>query len=190
MTEKEKAKAGMPYNNNYDPELLAERRASQKKCQRHNLLDPEDMEGRSRLVKEIFGSVGEGFCIEQPFQCDMGYNTHIGKKFFANYNLVILDSAKVTIGDNVFLGPDCGIYTTGHPVNVKQRVEGIEYAMEVKIGNNVWVGGGVKIMPGVTIGDNSIIGSGSIVTKDIPAGVIAVGCPCKVLKEVEEEDLP
>lgn len=190
MTEKEKAKASLLYNNNYDEELIKERVACQKKCREYNFLEPDDAKTRHKLIKEIIGEIGEDFCIEQPFRCDYGYNIQIGTHFYSNYNLVILDEAKVTIGDYVFIAPDCGIYTAGHPINVKQRNAGLEYAKEVTIGNNVWIGGGVKIMPGVTIGDNTVIGAGSIVTKDIPSGVIAVGNPCKVIKEVHEDDLP
>ena len=189
MTEKEKAKVGLLYNNNYDEELIKERLICQKKCREYNLLEPDDIEARNKLIKEIIGEIGENFYIEQSFKCDYGYNIKIGAHFYSNYNLIILDEAKVTIGDYVFIAPDCGIYTAGHPINVKQRNEGLEYAKPITIGNNVWIGGGVKIMPGVTIGDNAVIGSGSIVTKDIPPGVIAAGNPCKVIREIDEADL-
>lgn len=189
MTEKEKSQAGLLYNSNYDKEIIAERRSCQKMCRDYNLIDPDDQDQRNQMLSRIIGQLDGEACIEQPFHCDMGYNIAIGKNFYANYNLVILDQAKVTIGSYVFIGPDCGIYTSGHPVNVKQRNEGLEYAKQVTIGNNVWIGGGVKIMPGVTIGDNTIIGSGSIVTKDIPTGVVAHGNPCRVVKELDPEDL-
>ncbi|HIS63086.1 MAG TPA: sugar O-acetyltransferase [Candidatus Scybalomonas excrementigallinarum] len=189
MTEKEKAKKGMLYNNNYDKELIKERIDCQKKCQKYNMIPVDAIEERRRLIRDIIGEIGTGFCIEQPFHCDYGYNIQIGKNFYSNYNLVILDEAKVIIGDYVFIAPDCGIYTAGHPINVQQRNEGLEYARSVVIGNNVWIGGGVKIMPGVMIGDNSVIGSGSVVTKDIPSGVIAAGNPCKVIREIDDNDL-
>lgn len=189
MTEKEKAQAGMLYNNNYDKELVSERRKCQKKCQEYNCIEVDDLEARQNKIKDIVGSIGREFCIEQPFRCDFGYNIYIGENFFSNYNLVILDEARVSIGDNVFIAPDCGIYTAGHPVNIKQRNEGLEYAKPVIIGDNVWIGGGVKIMPGVTIGNGTVIGSGSIVTKDIPSGVIAAGNPCRIIKTIDPEDL-
>ncbi|MBP3415012.1 MAG: sugar O-acetyltransferase [Clostridia bacterium] len=189
MTEKEKAAAGLLYNANYDKELIADRIASQKKCKAYNAIDNEDTEKRREAIKNIVAQIGEGGYIEQPFYCDYGYNIKIGKNFYSNYNLVILDCALVTIGDNVFIGPDCGIYTAGHPINAQQRNEGLEYAYGITIGSNVWIGGGVRIMPGVTIGDNCVIGAGSVVTKDIPSGVIAVGNPCRVLREIDERDI-
>ena len=112
-----------------------------------------------------------------------------GENFYSNVNCTILDGAKVTFGDNVFIAPNCGFYTAGHPENVKQRNEGIEYAYPITVGNNVWIGAQVVVLPGVTIGDNSIIGAGSVVTKDIPANVIAVGNPCKVIRKVIDADI-
>lgn len=189
VTEKEKARAGLLYNNNYDEELVAERTACQKKCQAYNALPVDALEERKKRIKEIVGQIGEEFCIEQPFHCDVGYNIQIGESFYSNYNLVILDDARITIGDHVFIGPDCGIYAAGHPINVKQRNAGLEYAKPVTIGDNVWIGGGVKIVPGVTIGSNSVIGAGSVVVKDIPDGVIAAGNPCKVVRKIDEAEL-
>lgn len=188
MTEKEKAAQGLLYNNNFDEELINERLDCQTKCYEYNQLSPRNTEERQRLIKHIVCEIGDGFQIEQPFHCDFGYNIHIGKNFYSNYNLVILDEATVTIGDYVFIAPDCGIYTAGHPINAAQRNEGLEYAKPITIGNHVWIGGGVRIMPGVTIGNNVVIGSGSIVTKNIPDNVIAAGNPCKVLREIAEED--
>ena len=124
----------------------------------------------------------------QPFWCDYGYNITFGENFFANHNLVILDCAKVTFGNNVFIGPNCGFYTAGHPIDFEQRNRGLEYAYPIKVGSNVWFGGGVQVMPGVSIGSNVVIGGGSIVTKDIPSNVIAVGNPCKVIREITEKD--
>ena len=190
MTEKEKAKAGLIYNNNYDPELVRERTCGQIQCQAYNRIPVEDLEARRAAIRELIGSIGEGFLIEQPFHCNLGYHIRMGTHFYANYNLVILDDGPVTIGDHVLIGPNCGIYTAGHPINVRQRNEGLEYAKPVVIGDNVWIGGGVSILPGVTIGSNTIIGSGSVVTKDIPEGVIAVGNPCRVLKKIDAADLP
>lgn len=189
MTEKEKARAGLLYNNNYDPQLIEERLNCQAACQEYNLIPVRELERRRAKIREIVGEIGEQFQIEQPFHCDFGYNIHIGENFFSNFNLVILDEAPVTIGHDVFIAPDCGIYTAGHPVNVPQRNEGLEYAKPVTIGDNVWIGGGVKIMPGTTIGSNVVIGAGSVVTKDIPSNVVAAGVPCKVIREVSVEEL-
>lgn len=126
--------------------------------------------------------------IEGPVHCDYGFNIEIGDNFYANVNLVILDGAKVTIGDNVFIAPNTGIYTAGHPLEKDLRNQGLEYAKPVHIGNNVWIGAGVSIMPGVTIGDDTVIGAGSVVTRSIPSGVVAVGNPCKVLKKIASTD--
>lgn len=188
MTEKEKAALGLLYNNNYDKELIEERLDCQTMCHKYNQLLPREMEKRQQLIRQILGDIGDGFQIESPFHCDFGYNIHIGKNFYANYNFVILDEAPVTIGDHVFIAPDCGLYTAGHPINATQRNEGLEYAKPITIGNHVWIGGGVKVMPGVTIGNNVVIGSGSIVTKDIPDGVIAAGNPCKIIREIDAKD--
>ena len=117
--------------------------------------------------------------------CDYGYNIEIGDNFYSNHNLIILDAGKVKIGDNVFIAPNCGIYTAYHPIDIVQRNKGLEYASNVRIGNNVWIGGNVTILPGVTIGDNCTIGAGSVVTKDIPSNSIAYGNPCKVARSLE-----
>ena len=190
MTEKEKARAGLLYDNNHDPEILAERSACLKKCRAYNDLLPEDSQGKDKLIREIFGSMGEDCYVEQPFRCNLGYNIHVGSHFYSNYNLVVLDEAPVSVGDYVFIGPDVGIYTAVHPISVDQRNQGLETARPVTIGNNVWLGGGAKLLPGVTIGDNTVIGAGSVVTKDIPSGVVAVGNPCRVLRELAPEELP
>ncbi|MNY21902.1 putative acetyltransferase [compost metagenome] len=134
-------------------------------------------------MKEIIEVKGD-FLIEQPFMCDYGYNIEIGKNFYSNHNLIILDAAKVTFGENVFVAPNCSFYTAGHPVNFAERNEGLEYAHPITVGNNVWIGGNVVVLPGVAIGDNSIIGAGSVVNKSIPENVIAVGNPCKVVKTI------
>ena len=188
MTEKEKAELGMLYDNNYDKERTAERMACQCKCHEYNLLPPDEAERRERLIREIIPDIGEGFVIEQPFHCNLTYNIHIGKCFYSNYNLTILNDGKVTVGDYVLIGPNCGIYTAGHPINAKQRNAGLDYARPITIGSHVWIGGGVQILPGVKIGSNVVIGSGSVVTKDIPDGVIAVGNPCRVIRKIAEED--
>lgn len=136
------------------------------------------------LLRKILGGAGTGLLIEQPFYCDYGYNIRVGDNFYANFNLVILDEAPVTLGDNVFIAPDCGFYTAGHPIEAAERNKGLEYARPITVGDNVWIGAGVTVLAGVTIGDNCVIGAGSVVVKDIPANCVAVGNPCKVIKTI------
>lgn len=186
MTEKEKCEQGLLYNANYDEQLIRERMAVKDLCQEYNLLKNSDTEGRNILIKKILGTAKNNICIEPNFWCDYGYNIEVGENFYSNHNLVILDCAQVKFGDNVFIGPNCGFYTANHPLDVKQRNEGLESAHPITVGNNVWFGGNVVVLPGVTIGDNAVIGAGSIVTKDVPANVVAVGNPCKVLKSIEQ----
>ena len=188
MTEKQKRDSAMLYDGNYDKEMADERLKCKDLCWEYNQLRPSMTEERTRLMREILGSTKKNFWIEQPFWCDYGYNIRIGENFYANHGLTILDPAEVTFGDNVFIAPDCGFYTAGHPIDAEQRNKGIEYAYPIKIGDNVWIGGGVKVMPGVTIGSNSVIGGGSVVTKDIPDSVIAAGNPCRVIRKITEED--
>ena len=188
MTEKEKGTAGLFYNPNYDPELTRDREIVKDKCFEYNNIPPSHREERKAKMKEIFGGTKGEFLIESPFNCDYGYNTFIGENFYANHGLVILDTARVTIGNNVFIAPNCGIYCAGHPIDRQERNEGIEYALPVTIGDDVWIGGNVTILPGVTIGSDCVIGAGSVVTKDVPSGVIAVGNPCRVIRPVTPAD--
>lgn len=182
MTEKEKMLAGLIYDANYDPALIAERQECKELCHDFNALRPKDMEARSALLHKILGSISGNILIEQPFHCDYGYNIHVGDNFYANHNLVILDEAPVTFGDNVFIAPNCGFYTAGHPLEAGERRKGLEYAKPITVGNDVWIGGNVVVLPGVTIGDNCVIGAGSVVVRDIPAGSMAAGNPCRVIK--------
>lgn len=184
MTEKEKARQGLLYDANYDEELLAERRRCKELCFQFNQLSPLKELEQKEIIGKLFGKTKENFCVTAPFYCDYGYNIEIGENFYSNHNLVILDGAKVEIGDNVFIAPNCCITTAGHPINIDERNRGLEYAYPIKIGNNVWIGAGVNILPGVTIGDNVTIGAGSVVNKSIPANSIAVGNPCKVIKTI------
>lgn len=133
------------------------------------------------------GKTGNNLTVESPFLCDYGYNIEVGENFYANYNCVMLDGAKITFGDNVLIAPDCGFYTAGHPIDAAQRNKGLQYDKPISVGDNVWIGGGVKVMPGVTIGNNVVIGGGSVVTKDIPDNVVAVGNPCRVIRKIEED---
>lgn len=183
MTEKEKRDSGKLYDGNYNPEMLQEREKAKDLCFLYNSIKPSEKEKRKEVMKQILGKTKENFLIESNFYCDYGYHIEIGENFYMNHNSVILDGAKVTFGDNVFIGPNCGFYTAGHPKEIKLRNQGLEYAKPITIGNNVWIGGNVVVLPGVTIGDNVTIGAGSIVTKDIPPNTIAYGNPCKVVHE-------
>lgn len=140
------------------------------------------------MLKQILGKTGENIWIETPFHCDYGWNIEVGENFFANYNLIILDVAKVTIGKNVQIPSNVSIYTAGHPIHPDTRNTGYEYGIPIMIGDNVWIGGNVVILPGVTIGDNVVIGAGSVVSKDIADNKIVIGNPCKVVREITEED--
>ena len=187
MTEKQKQQAGELYNGN-DKELVAERINVKKLCLEYNSATYNDFQKKERLLSRIIAFKGENTWIEPDFFCDYGYNIILGDNFYSNHNLVILDCAEVIFGDNVYIGPNCGFYTASHPLDYKIRNTGLEYAKPIKVGSNVWIGGNVCVMPGVTIGDNVVIGGGSVVTKDIPSGVVAVGNPCKPIKEIPESD--
>jgi len=188
MTEKEKMLAGMIYDANYNEELIKERAYCKDLCFRLNSTSPTDVEAQRKIIKELFGKTKDVFTITTPFWCDYGYNIEIGENFYTNFNCVILDGAKVTFGDNVFIAPNCGFYTAGHPIDTKRRNQGLEFAYPITVGDNVWFGGGVQVMPGVTIGNDVVIGAGSVVTKDIPSGVVAVGNPCKILRNITDAD--
>ncbi len=187
MTEKEKMLLGEIYNANYDEELIKERTNTQDLCYEYNNLKPSELIKREELLRKLLGKTKDKFLIEQPFICDYGYNIELGENFYSNHNLTILDPTKVTFGDNVFVGPNCGFYTAGHPLEKYLRNEGLEYAKPITVGNDVWFGGNVVVLPGVTIGDNVVIGAGSIVTHDIPSSVVALGNPCKVVRKIEEK---
>ena len=186
-TEKEKMLSGKPYKA-FTEELLTERQQAKELIFDFNNLRPSEIEKRNIIIRQLFGQTGETFFIEPPFRCDYGYNISIGANFYSNYNLIILDCAKVSIGINVFIAPNVSIYTAGHPIHFEPRNKEFEYAIPISIGNNVWIGGNVVINPGVTIGENSVIGAGSIVTKDIPPNVVAFGNPCKILRHITYED--
>ena len=187
MTEKEKMLAGLLYDLR-DPELMQDAARSRRLTRLFNNTTEEQIGYRTQLLKELFGSTGENLYIEPPFRCDYGSNIYIGERFYANFDCIILDVAEVHIGKNCLFGPRVCIYTPCHPIDTDIRNMGIECGKSVVIGDNVWIGGSAVINPGVTIGSNTIIGSGSVVTKDIPDHVIAVGNPCKVLRPITEED--
>jgi maltose O-acetyltransferase len=187
LTEKEKMLSGKPYKA-FGKKLLNERQHAKELVFDFNALRPTKIDERNAILRLLLGTTGKNFFIEPPFRCDYGYNIHIGENFYANYNLIILDCADVIIGNNVLMAPNVGIYTAGHPIHHEPRNQEYEYAFPITIGNNVWIGGNVVINPGITIGDNTVIGAGSVVTKDIPANVIAVGNPCRVLRPITEGD--
>ena len=182
MNEKEKMIQGLLYDANYDKALSEERKKCKILCSKFNSTPYEDIEQRKTILRQIIGKIKNEFLIEPYFWCDYGYNIEIGNNFYSNHNLVILDAAKVKFGDNVFIAPNCGFYTAGHPLEINERNKGLEYAKPITVGNNVWIGGNVVVLPGVTIGDNSTIGAGSIVVKDIPPNSVAVGNPCRVIR--------
>lgn len=186
MTEKEKMLLGKLYNVKIAKDLEQERIEAKEICYEFNKLSPSKITERKEIIKKLLGKTKGEFWIEQPFMCDYGYNIEIGENFYSNHNLIILDGNKVKFGDNVFIAPNCSFYTAGHPLDVKSRNEGLEYAKSIEIGNNVWIGGNVVVLPGVKIGDNTVIGAGSVVTKDIPSNCVAVGNPCRVIKKIIE----
>ena len=187
MTEKERMLSEKLYIPQ-DEELAADCARSRRLVRLINGTTEEQAEYRVQLFKELFARTGENLWVEPPFRCDYGCHISVGENFYANFDCIILDVCDVTIGDNVFLAPRVCIFTAGHPIDAGVRRRQLEYGKKVVIGNDVWVGGNTVINPGVTIGDNVIIGSGSVVTKDIPSGVIAAGNPCRVLRPVTEED--
>ena len=173
----------------YEGEELHKMRSKARSLTRLiNLTTEEQKEERAEIYPKLFGRVGKNCYIEPPFYTDYGCNTFIGDNFFANYDCIFIDVAKITIGDNVFIAPRVGLYTAGHPIDPDVRNTHLEYGHEIVIGNNVWIGAHSVINPGVKIGDNAVIGSGSVVTKDIPENTIAAGVPCRVIREITEED--
>lgn len=182
----ERRDAGLAYIS--DDAVMSEQKECRKIVQRLNTVDRSDFDAITEIVKELLGK-SEGAFINPPFYCDYGSHIEVGKNFFANYNCMIIDVAKVVIGDNCQMAPNVAIYTAGHPVHPAARNTMYEYGIEVTIGDNVWIGGNTVILPGVHIGSNTVIGAGSVVTKDIPDWVIAGGNPCKVIRKITEDDL-
>ena len=187
MNQKERMLQGLPYKAWLDG-LAEERLENKRKIYQYNNLQPDAFEKQDMLIKQILGRTGDNIHIEAPFHCDYGYNIEVGENFYANYNLIILDVGKVIIGKNAQLAPNVSIYTAGHPIHPESRNSGYEYGIAVTIGDNVWIGGNVCIMPGVTIGSNVVIGAGSVVTKDIQDNVIAAGNPCRVIRPITLAD--
>ncbi|QTE39379.1 sugar O-acetyltransferase [Mucilaginibacter gossypii] len=183
MTELEKMTSGELYNAG-DAELVAARSKARQLFTQYNAASYDDKETKTALLKQLLGSFKGNIDIQSPFYCDYGFNIIAGDNLFLNFNCIILDCACVAFGDNVFLAPNVQLYTAYHPVIAAERIKGPEYAAPITIGNNVWLGGGVIVCPGVTIGDNTTIGAGSVVTKSIPANVVAAGNPCRVIREL------
>lgn len=183
MTEKEKSFAGLLYQPG-DKSLAAERDITVKKLYEYNSLNPLDREAKAAAIRDIFGSTGKNCIVEQPLFCTYGSNISVGDNFFLNVNGKLMDSGKITIGNNVFIAPNVCIITEEHAMDIAQRAAGLEYAKPVTIGNDVWICTGALILPGVVIGDGSIIGAGSVVTKNIPPKCLAVGNPCRVIRKL------
>lgn len=183
MGEKEKMINGDMYFTNSE-ELIKDRQYAKEVIFKYNNLSPNKSEEKNELLKSLLKECSEKICVESPFFCAYGYNIFLDDGVYINYNCTILDCAKVKIGKNTMIGPSVNIFTACHPIEANLRLKGVEFASSIEIGDNVWIGGGVTITPGVKIGKNSVIGAGSVVTKDIPENVVAVGNPCKVIKEI------
>ncbi|ADO43107.1 sugar O-acetyltransferase [Ketogulonicigenium vulgare] len=188
MNELQKAAAGLLYDANYDPALLAKRRAAKRILFEINNLHPDEDEKRTQLLKGLLGKTGQNITFDGQFHCDYGFNIEVGENFYANVNLVILDGAKVTIGNNCFIAPNVGIYTAGHPLDAERRNKGLEYAHPITIGDDVWIGAGVTVLPGASIGSGSVIAAGSVVRGEVPPNVICGGNPGNVIREINERD--
>ena len=186
MTSKEMQQRGYMYS--LDQELLDAHNNAKRLTRILNATLETEREERKRLAKALFGAAGEGTYIEPPFYCDFGMNIHVGKKFYCNYDCVFLDCGTITIGDNVMLGPKVALYAVGHAIDPTVRSISGDVPFPITIGDNVWIGGSTVVCPGVTIGENTVIGAGSVVTKDIPANVVAAGNPCRVIRPITEED--
>lgn len=172
----------------YNPAYEAEIRKAKEMCYRYNQLCPNDNEAQQLILQKLLGKMGENTIIVPPFWCDYGYHITVGESFYANHNVIIQDGGGVTFGDNVFIAPNCCFTTAEHAIDPEMRKAGVEIAKPIKVGNNVWIGAGCTILAGVEIGDNTVIGAGSVVTKSIPGNVVAVGVPCKVMREITEAD--
>ena len=187
MTQKEKMLSQAWYIS-WDAALVEERERAKDLLFELNAMKPSMRGERNAILRRLFGAMGGNAWIESPFNCDYGYNITVGENFYANSNCTILDCAPVTIGDDVLLGPNVSLYTPNHAVDAQERKQGYERALPITIGDRVWIGGSVTIVPGVSIGENSIIAAGSVVTRDIPANVIAAGVPCRVMRPITEAD--
>lgn len=184
MNEREKMLLGKWYDAT-DQELVKQRLNAKDLCFELNQIKPSNLEKRNSIINKLLGYQPDNLELLSPFTCDYGNNIVLGKNVFINSNCYFMDGAKITVGDNVFIGPSCGFYTANHPLDYQTRNQGIEQALPISIGNNVWLGGNVIVLPGVKIGDGCVIGAGSVVTKDIEANSVATGIPCNVIKKIE-----
>ena len=187
MTELEKMINGMEYNSS-DRDLALMRDKAKDLCIDYNMLKSNQLKEKEYIIKKLLSKIGNDFFITAPFYCDYGFNIEAGNNFYVNYNCVILDCAKVKFGDNVFIAPNCGFYTAGHPLDIERRNSYIEYAYPITVGDNVWIGANTAVVAGVKIGSGVVIGAGSVVVKDIPDNVLAFGNPCKVIREITDDD--
>jgi galactoside O-acetyltransferase len=185
-------KSGELYNceiETLDSELFEMRMNCKELLYDFNHSRPSEIQKRSEILKKVVAEIGEGCYIEPPFNANWGCNVHIGNNFYANFNLTVVDDTDIYIGNDVMIAPNVVLATGTHPVSPELRAPAHQYNLPIHIGNRVWIGAGAVVLPGVTIGDGSVIGAGSVVTRDIPAGVVAVGSPCRVLREITDEDL-
>ncbi|WP_297278353.1 sugar O-acetyltransferase [uncultured Brachyspira sp.] len=187
MNELEKMINGFEYFSG-DKDLEEMRNKAKDLCFDYNFLKSNQQKEKEDIIRKLFGKIGKNFGINAPFYCDYGFNIEAGDNLYINHNCVILDCAKVKFGNNVFIAPNCGFYTAGHPLDIERRNNCIEYAYPITIGNDIWIGANTIVIPGVTIGNGSVIGAGSVVVKDIPNNVIAFGNPCKIIREITDKD--
>ena len=188
MTEWEKAQKGYLYDANFDKDVFKKREEAADMCYEFNNTKPSDTVKQDKIMRKLIGKIHGSYVITAPFYCDYGSNIEIGDNFYTNHNCTILDGGKVTIGKNVFIAPNCVISTAGHAFDKESRAKGLEIALPITIGDDVWIGANVSILPGVTIGSNVIIGAGSVVNRDIESNVVAVGNPCRKIRNITEED--
>lgn len=188
MTESEKMRQGLWHDANFDEQLLEQRLAAEELCWQFNQTRPGDADKRISILKNLVGDLGENCVILSPFFTDYGCYCRIGHDTFINHNAYLMDGGGITIGHHCFIGPNCGMYTAMHPLLAEERNLGLEKALPIVIGDNCWIGADVTILPGVTVGANTVIGAKSVVTRDIPAGVVALGNPCRVVRPITEAD--
>ena len=188
MTQYERMVAGLIYDPG-DEEIMKEQMPYQDKLCDFNNLKTSQLKEKEAYLKEVFAQCGEGCYVEVPLRANWGgAHVHFGNRVYANYNLTLVDDGHIYVGDDVLFGPNVVIATANHPIEPMLRSKALQYNKDVHIGNNVWIGAGAIIVPGITIGDNSVIGAGSVVTHDIPSDVVAVGNPCRILRKIGEND--
>ena len=188
MSERKRMVSGKMFTSVGDEELSQLSHLNRTKMQKFNRSNREEYYLRDKIMREVFGTVGDNSMVEQPVQIDYGAHIHIGDNFYANFDCIFMDAAEIRIGHDVMIGTRVSLLPASHPIGAKARRSGLEYALPITIEDDVWIGGNTTILPGVTIGKESIIGAGSVVTGDIPAGVMAAGNPCRVLRRLTEDD--